>query len=72
MPPNNPDAAVAVALLEFGSDPAAVMAELWRVTRPGGRVVIGSLDPKTGKTYRRLGNHSAGRRRRRREGDGAP
>lgn len=49
------DAVVAVAVLEFVSDPAAVVAELWRVVRPGGRVVIGSLNLKSpwGVTHRR-------------------
>jgi SAM-dependent methyltransferase len=49
------DAVVAVALLEFVSDPAAVVAEMWRVTRPGGQVVIGSLNPKSpwGLAHRR-------------------
>ena len=41
------DAVVAVTLLEFVSDPAAVVAEMCRVTRPGGRVVIGALNPKS-------------------------
>lgn len=37
------DVTVAVTVCEFAADPAAVIAELARVTRPGGRVVIGSL-----------------------------
>jgi SAM-dependent methyltransferase len=37
------DVTVAVTVCEFAADPAQVIAELVRVTRPGGRVVIGSL-----------------------------
>lgn len=37
------DVTVAVTVCEFAADPAAVIAELVRITRPGGRVVIGSL-----------------------------
>ena len=37
------DVTVAVTVCEFAADPAAVIAELARVTRPGGSVVIGSL-----------------------------
>lgn len=37
------DVAIAVTVCEFAADPAAVIAELVRITRPGGRVVIGSL-----------------------------
>jgi SAM-dependent methyltransferase/uridine phosphorylase len=37
------DVTIAVTVCEFAADPAAVFAELARVTRPGGRVVIGSL-----------------------------
>lgn len=37
------DVTVAVTVCEFAADPAKVIAELVRVTRPGGRVVIGSL-----------------------------
>ncbi|MGE3445944.1 MAG: methyltransferase domain-containing protein [Acidimicrobiia bacterium] len=37
------DATVAVTVCEFAADPAAVIADLVRVTRPGGRVVIGGL-----------------------------
>jgi len=45
--PESFDALVAVTLLEFVPDPGAVMAELCRVTRPGGRVVIGALNTKS-------------------------
>lgn len=41
------DAACAVTVCEFTTAPAAVIAELVRVTRPGGRVVIGSLNPRS-------------------------
>jgi protein-L-isoaspartate O-methyltransferase len=37
------DVAVAVTVCEFAASPAAVVAELARVTRPGGRIVIGAL-----------------------------
>ncbi|HUZ20309.1 MAG TPA: class I SAM-dependent methyltransferase [Acidimicrobiales bacterium] len=49
------DAVVAVALLEFVADPAGVMAELCRVTRPEGRVVIGALNVRSpwGMAHRR-------------------
>lgn len=39
------DVALAVTVLEFTADPAAVIAELARVTRVGGRIVVGSLNP---------------------------
>jgi SAM-dependent methyltransferase len=39
------DAAVAVATLEFTADPALVLAEMARVTRPGGRLVVAVLNP---------------------------
>ena len=39
------DVVMAITVLEFVSDPATVMAELVRVTRPGGRVVVGALNP---------------------------
>lgn len=39
------DVTVAVTVLEFVADPSAALAELARVTRPGGRIVIGSLNP---------------------------
>lgn len=38
------DAAVTIATLEF-TDPAAVLAELARITRPGGRIVALTLNP---------------------------
>ena len=38
------DVTIAVTVCEFTSSPAAVVAELARVTRPGGRVVIGALN----------------------------
>lgn len=41
------DAAVAVTVLEFARDPGEVVAEMARVTRPGGRVVVGALDPRS-------------------------
>lgn len=39
------DVAFAVTVCEFAGDPALVFAELARVTRPGGRVIVGSLNP---------------------------
>ncbi|HUZ10275.1 MAG TPA: class I SAM-dependent methyltransferase [Acidimicrobiales bacterium] len=41
------DAVVGVAVLEFVGDPAVVVAELCRVVRPGGRVVLGVLNPRS-------------------------
>ena len=38
------DLAVAVTVCEFTADPGEVVAELARITRPGGRVVVGALD----------------------------
>ncbi|RIK11390.1 MAG: SAM-dependent methyltransferase [Acidobacteria bacterium] len=38
------DATLAVTLCEFSGDPGGVVDELARVTRPGGRVVIGLLN----------------------------
>ena len=34
-----------MTLCEFANDPNGVFAELARVTRPGGRIVIGALNP---------------------------
>lgn len=39
------DVAVAITVLEFVSDPALAMAEMARVVRPGGRLVVGALNP---------------------------
>jgi SAM-dependent methyltransferase len=41
------DLTVAVTVLEFVTDPAAAVAELARVTRPGGRILIGALNPRS-------------------------
>lgn len=49
------DLAVAVTVLEFVADPARVLAELARVTRPGGRLVVACLNPASpwGLAHRR-------------------
>jgi SAM-dependent methyltransferase len=49
------DVAVAVTVLEFVSAPSEVVGELARVTRPGGRIVIGALNPRSlwGLAHRR-------------------
>lgn len=39
------DLTVGVTVLEFVADPDAALAELARVTRRGGRIVIGALNP---------------------------
>ena len=41
------DRVVAVTLCEFTNDPGGVLAELARVTRPGGRIVVGALNPRS-------------------------
>jgi SAM-dependent methyltransferase len=41
------DAVFAVTVCEFTADPAVVVAELARITRPGGHVVIGTLNPRS-------------------------
>lgn len=40
-------AAVAVTVLEFTAHPASVLAEMARVTLPGGRLVVGVLNPRS-------------------------
>ena len=44
LPDQSVDVAFAVTVCEFTADPARVVAELARVVRPGGRVVVGSLN----------------------------
>ncbi|HZJ25801.1 MAG TPA: class I SAM-dependent methyltransferase [Acidimicrobiia bacterium] len=41
------DLALAVTLLEFVADPKAVIAELARVVRPGGRIIIAALNTRS-------------------------
>ncbi len=38
------DVTLALTVLEFVSDPYAMLAEMWRVLQPGGRLVIGVLN----------------------------
>jgi SAM-dependent methyltransferase len=45
LPDRSVDAAVSVATLEFTADPARVLAEMARITRPGGRLVAAVLNP---------------------------
>jgi SAM-dependent methyltransferase len=47
LPDATVDAAVAVATLEFTADPVLVLAEMARVTRPGGRLVVAVLNPRS-------------------------
>jgi ubiquinone/menaquinone biosynthesis C-methylase UbiE len=49
------DLAVATTVLEFAAEPALVVAEMARVTRPGGRLVVGALNPSSpwGLAHRR-------------------
>jgi SAM-dependent methyltransferase len=44
LPDDTFDVAIAVTLLEFADDPQRIVAELVRVTRPGGRVVVATLN----------------------------
>jgi ubiquinone/menaquinone biosynthesis C-methylase UbiE len=41
------DVAVAVTLLEFADDPRRIVDELVRVTRPGGRIAVATLNPNS-------------------------
>ena len=41
------DMVFAVTVCEFSSDPAATIAELVRVTKPAGRIVVGSLNRRS-------------------------
>lgn len=41
------DRVVAVTLCEFTEDPSAIFAELARVTRPGGRIVVGAPNTRS-------------------------
>lgn len=41
------DVAVAMTLLEFAEQAEQIVAELVRVTRPGGRVTLGGLNPRS-------------------------
>lgn len=47
LPNDSVDAAVAITVLEFTDSPAAVLAEMARVTRPGGQLVVGVLNPRS-------------------------
>jgi SAM-dependent methyltransferase len=38
------DVAIAITVCEFTTDPAALIAELTRITRPGGRVIVSALN----------------------------
>lgn len=39
------DLTLAITVLEFVADPEVAVAELARVTRPGGRIILGALNP---------------------------
>lgn len=47
LPDASVDATVAVATLEFTAEPGRVLDEMARVTRPGGRMVVAVLNPRS-------------------------
>ncbi len=51
------DGVITMATLEFVDDPERVLGEMLRVTRPGGRVVVGAInrDSPWGELYTRIG-----------------
>ncbi len=55
LPDDTFDVAVAVTLLEFADDPQRIIDELVRVTRPGGRIAVATLNPSSpwGLAHRR-------------------
>lgn len=55
LPDDTFDVAVAVTLLEFADDPQRIVDELARVTRPGGRIAVATLNPNSpwGLAHRR-------------------
>ncbi len=55
LPDDTFDVAVAVTLLEFAEDPRRVVDELIRVSLPGGRIVVATLNPNSpwGLAHRR-------------------
>ena len=59
------DAAAAVTVLEFVEEPQAVLAEMARVVRPGGRLVVGALNRFSPLSIKRVlcGSRLAGRAR---------
>ncbi len=48
------DLVLSVTMLEFVRDPEGALAEMWRVTAPGGRLVVGVLNAESawGRFYR--------------------
>ena len=52
------DVVLIMTVLEFAAEPERVLAEAWRVVRPGGRLVLGYLDALSpwAALYRRLGD----------------